>query len=149
MISTQVLQEFYVAATRKLAMPPLAAKTVLAQFEAVVRALNAQTCRHIRRRRSDRGREAIQYCAAALMGHRVQNIRQRRAHLLHDIGRQLPGARMRQAKLASSHGQTLRSERMRMRRAPEGEREGLVEVRIDRRHHHIVGGGEAHQLGCR
>lgn len=31
-ISTQVLQEFYVAATRKLGMPPLAAKTVLTTF---------------------------------------------------------------------------------------------------------------------
>ena len=31
-ISTQVLQEFYVAATRKLGMPPLAAKAVLKTF---------------------------------------------------------------------------------------------------------------------
>lgn len=31
-ISTQVMQEFYVAATRKLGMPPLAAKTVLNTF---------------------------------------------------------------------------------------------------------------------
>lgn len=31
-ISTQVMQEFYVAATRKLGMPPLAAKTVLKTF---------------------------------------------------------------------------------------------------------------------
>lgn len=31
-ISTQVMQEFYVAATRKLGMPPLAAKAVLKTF---------------------------------------------------------------------------------------------------------------------
>lgn len=31
-ISTQVMQEFFVAATRKLGMPPLAAKTVLKTF---------------------------------------------------------------------------------------------------------------------
>ena len=31
-ISTQVMQEFYVAATRKLGMPPLAAKSVLKTF---------------------------------------------------------------------------------------------------------------------
>lgn len=31
-ISTQVMQEFYVAATRKLGIPPLAAKTVLKTF---------------------------------------------------------------------------------------------------------------------
>src|SRR5450759_3440310 len=31
-ISTQVMQEFYVAATRKLGMPPLAAKIVLKTF---------------------------------------------------------------------------------------------------------------------
>ena len=31
-ISTQVMQEFYVAATRKLGMPPLAAKAVLRTF---------------------------------------------------------------------------------------------------------------------
>lgn len=31
-ISTQVMQEFYVTATRKLGMPPLAAKTVLNTF---------------------------------------------------------------------------------------------------------------------
>ena len=31
-ISTQVMQEFYVAATRKLGIPPLAAKTILKTF---------------------------------------------------------------------------------------------------------------------
>ncbi|MHB8840003.1 MAG: PIN domain-containing protein [Gemmatimonadaceae bacterium] len=31
-VSTQVMQEFYVAATRKLGMPPLAAKAVLKTF---------------------------------------------------------------------------------------------------------------------
>ena len=33
MISTQVLQEFFVATTRKLAVPPLAAKAVMKTFQ--------------------------------------------------------------------------------------------------------------------